>query len=378
MAEKIKTNNLAPKVHPRKLELDLGSYQAKVQNSLINIEKKGILLVNLGSPESSNLKDVKKYLNQFLMDGNVIDIPYLFRLFLVRGVIVPNRANNSAKLYQKIWTNEGSPLIVNSKKLEKKVKTKASIPTALAMRYGSPSIKMGLLDLVKKDITEVLVIPLYPQHAMSSTQTVIEEIEKIKDASFPKLTLSYLPAFYKNNEYIKVLAKSINNKFDRSDHLLFSYHGLPDRHLKKTDPTGSHCLQTEDCCTTPNVAHKTCYKHQCIKTTALVASELGLEKNSYSISYQSRLGNDPWILPSTTETIKKMPANGIKKLAIVTPAFVSDCLETIEEIGMEAKKDFLENGGEKFTRIECLNDNDEWAELIASWVKKGELFEKTN
>jgi len=338
--------------------------------------KRGVLLVNLGSPNSPELKDVKKYLNQFLMDGNVIDIPYLLRLFLVRGIIVPNRSKNSAKLYQKIWTNEGSPLIVNSEKLTGKVKSKSSLPIALAMRYGEPSVKTGLQELVDKDVEHVLVVPLYPQYAMSITRTVIEEVENARDKHFSSLGLSYLPAFYNNEAYIKTLAMSIKTKLNggKPNHLLFSYHGLPERHLKKTDPTGNHCLQTSNCCTTPSEAHKTCYKHQCVKTTELVAAELGLKEGSYSNAYQSRLGKDPWMQPYTSETVKNMPAKGIKELAVVTPAFVSDCLETIEEIGMEAKDDFLENGGKSFTRIECLNDNEVWADLLASWVENSEMF----
>ncbi len=345
-------------------------------NQKTKTNKKGVLLVNLGSPKSPHLKEVKKYLIQFLMDGNVIDSSLLIRFFLVRGIIVPQRAKNSTRLYQKIWTPQGSPLIVNSQKLALGVGSKTKQPLALAMRYGEPSIKKGITELVEKGVTEVLVIPLYPQYAMSSTRTVIEEVEKVKSSYFPNLKLTYLPAFYNNDKYIKVLSKSIKTQINSSkqDHLLFSYHGLPDRHLRKTDPTGTHCLQSKDCCTTPNIAHKTCYKHQCIKTTELVAKELDLKKGSFSISYQSRLGNDPWILPSTTETIKKMPLNGIKNLAIITPAFVSDCLETIEEIGMEAKEDFLSSGGTTFTRVECLNDNDEWAEIIAHWIEKEELL----
>ncbi len=378
MLEKTKIENLEPKTQPQKPKKSLDGYQANVRNSLINIEKKGVLLVNLGSPKSATFKEVKKYLNQFLMDGNVIDIPYLLRLILVRGIIVPTRAKQSANLYQKIWTREGSPLIVNSQKLEAKVKTKTLIPTALAMRYGEPSIKMGLKELSQKGIEKILVVPLYPQYAKSTTATVMQEIEKVKSTYFSSLKVSFLPAFYNNPNYIKVLANSIKNGLNGSkpDHFLFSYHGLPERHLRKADPTGSHCLQKKDCCTTTSIAHKTCYKHQCVKTTELVVKELNLKEGSYSISYQSRLGKDPWIQPYTSETVNDFAANGIKNLAVVTPAFVSDCLETIEEIGMEAKDAFLEKGGEIFTRIACLNDNEEWAEVIASWVETPTLFNK--
>ncbi len=360
----------------KKSEASLDSNREEVGRRGAEVRKTGVLLVNLGSPQSPKVKDVKKYLNQFLMDGNVIDIPYLLRLFLVRGIIVPKRAANSAKLYQKIWTDEGSPLIVNSKKLAKKVTPKISIPLALAMRYGNPSVKNGLTELSKKGIEEVLVVPLYPQYAMSTTRTVMEEVEKVHRKHFPQLTISYLPAFYNQTAYISAVASSIKQSIGKNkpDHLLFSYHGIPERHLLKTDPTGSHCMQSGDCCTTPSEAHATCYRYQCFQTTDLVAKELGLEKSSFSISFQSRLGKDPWMQPYTTDKIKLLPKEGIKKLAVVTPAFVSDCLETIEEIGMEAKEDFLKAGGRKFTRIECLNDNDDWAGLLASWVEDTERF----
>lgn len=336
----------------------------------------GVLLVNLGSPQSPEVKDVKRYLNQFLMDGNVIDIPYLLRLFLVRGIIVPKRSANSAKLYQKIWTEEGSPLIVNSKKLANKVKTKISTPLVLAMRYGDPSVKSGLLELNDAGVNDVLVVPLYPQYARSTTQTVIDEVEKVKAKVFPHMKASYLSPFYNNDEYIKTLANSVGSKLkeEKPDHLLFSYHGLPERHLKKADPTGSHCLQSNDCCSTPNEAHTTCYRHQCFKTTELVAKELGLKKEDYSISFQSRLGKDPWMQPYTTDKVKELADEGTKNLAVVTPAFVSDCLETIEEIGMEAKDEFIQAGGNHFTRIECINDNEDWADLLGTWLQQPERF----
>lgn len=339
---------------------------------------RGVLLVNLGSPRSPETKDVKTYLNQFLMDGNVIDIPYLIRLLLVRGIIVPRRAENSAKLYQSIWTNDGSPLIVNSERLTEKLKGKTLTPLALAMRYGEPSVKAGLTELQEMNVDDVLVVPLYPQYAMSTTRTVMEEVEQIKRKYFSQLKVSYLPAFYNKSEYIKVLADSVRKSLEgvEADHILFSYHGIPERHLRKTDPTGSHCLQSENCCSTSSEAHNVCYRHQCIQTTQLVAKELGLEAGTYSNSYQSRLGKDPWMQPYTTDRVKSLPLEGIKNLAVVTPAFVSDCLETIEEIGVEAQQDFKNAGGEMFTRIDCLNADDEWVELLSEWVKQPELFEE--
>lgn len=337
---------------------------------------KGVLLVNLGSPTSPDVKDVKKYLNQFLMDGNVIDIPVLIRLFLVRGIIVPRRAKYSAGLYQSIWTEEGSPLIVNTDKLAQKMRRQIELPLAISMRYGEPTVKDGLKELIDQGVNDVLVIPLYPQYAMSTTRTVMEEVERVKHKHFPQVKVSYLPAFFDKEEYVQALAGSIKHSLEgvTYDHILFSYHGIPERHLKKTDPTRSHCLMTEACCSTPSEAHKVCYRHQCIQTTELVARELGLEPGTYSNSYQSRLGKDPWMRPYTTDRIKAMPKEGVKNLAVVTPAFVSDCLETIEEIGSEAFEDFIQSGGESFTRIECLNAKDNWVKVLTNWVENPELF----
>lgn len=333
-------------------------------------------MVNLGSPQSPEVAEVKKYLNQFLMDGNVIDIPYLVRLFLVRGIIVPRRAGYSAKLYKSIWTEEGSPLIVNTEQLAEKLKGQIAIPLSIAMRYGEPSVKAGLQELSEQGVDDVLVVPLYPQYAMSTTRTVMEEVEMVQRKNFPRIKVSYLPAFYDKEAYIKVLANSIKHSLDgvEYDHILFSYHGIPERHLKKTDPTGSHCLQVENCCSVNSEAHKVCYRHQCIKTTEQVAKELGMEAGTYSNSFQSRLGKDPWMQPYTTDRVKALPKEGVKRLAVVTPAFVSDCLETIEEIGAEAYEDFTEAGGEFFTRINCLNAQDEWVKVLAEWVEKPELF----
>jgi len=331
---------------------------------------KGILLINLGSPESPKVKDVKKYLTEFLTDKYVIDMPYLLRQFLVRGIIIPSRVKNSAKLYESIWTDEGSPLIVHSKNLTDKVRSKTENHVALAMRYGNPSIKDAVLELTTKGVDEITVLPLYPQYAMSTTQTVLEKLYKVIKEVAKNTPVKEIDPFYNNDQYINVLKDSIEKSVDlkKVDHLLFSFHGIPERHIKKTDPTKSHCKIDGSCCNTPSEAHKNCYRHQCFETAHLVAKKLKLTKDSYTIAFQSRLGKDPWLQPYTTATIKEFPSKGIKNLAVVTPAFVSDCLETIEEIGMEAKEDFLEAGGTYFHRIPCLNSDNDWADLIVNWA----------
>ena len=331
---------------------------------------KGALLVNLGSPDSTSVKDVRKYLDEFLMDARVIDTPYLMRAFLVKGIILNTRPKKSAQAYKKIWWDEGSPLIVLSERLTKKVQSQADIPVELAMRYGKPSLKNGIQKLVDQGVTEILLLPLYPQFAMATTETITVLASQIIHEDHPDVTLTHVPSFYNNEEYIEVLSATIKNHLDevKPKHLLFSYHGVPERHIKKSDITKSHCKIDGSCCQTSSPAHEFCYRHQCYETTKLVAEKLGLEKGFYSSSFQSRLGRDPWLQPYTDVTIDNFAKDGVKKLSVVTPAFVSDCLETLEEIGMEAKDSFLENGGSEFATIPCLNDNDAWVKTIANWI----------
>lgn len=333
--------------------------------------RKGVLIVNLGSPNSTDVKDVKSYLDEFLMDERVIDMPYLLRALLVKGIILNTRPKKSAEAYKKIWWPEGSPLIVLSKRLQDKLQLLVDIPVELAMRYGKPSIEEGLTNLYNQGVEEVLIIPLYPQFAMATTETILVLAEKIRKEKFPTLKVSSLPAFYNKKEYIQNLADSIQDslKSNSADYILFSYHGVPERHIKKSDVTKSHCQINGSCCVTPSKAHEFCYRHQCLETTRQVAEVLGLEEGKFSTSFQSRLGRDPWLQPYTDATIDGLAQQGIKNLAVVTPAFVSDCLETLEEIGMEAAHSFKENGGENFISIPCLNDREDWVQTLSNWIK---------
>ena len=337
---------------------------------------KGVLIVNLGSPNSTEVNDVRKYLDQFLMDERVIDFPKLIRKILVKGLILNIRPKKSSNAYKRIWWKEGSPLIVISKKFHSKIQKKSKVPVSLSMRYGTPSIKSGLQDLKNKGVKEVLVIPLYPQFAMSSVETITVETEDIKNKFFPKMNLSHFPSFYNNPDYIKVLANSINEflKGKKIDHLLFSYHGIPNRHILKSDITGSHCIMNGICCFKKSEAHKYCYRHQCEITTLNVAKNLGLKKGSFSTSYQSRvtiIGS--WLKPYTDKTILEFAKKGYKSIAVVTPAFVSDCLETLEEIGMEASEDFKNNGGKELYLIPCLNYRDDWVKVASNWINEWAL-----
>lgn len=339
---------------------------------------KGVLLVNLGSPDSPTAKDVKPYLDEFLMDERVIDAPKWLRTILVRGIILQTRPKKSAKAYAKIWWDEGSPLIILSEKFTEKLKKHTKMPVALGMRYGSMSIKSALKELADQGVDDVLLVPLYPHYAMSSYETVVVKTLEDQQKHFPSMQVTTMPAFYKHPDYIKALSESIRDglkDFDY-DHILFSYHGIPERHIRKSDPTRFHCKMDDTCCKINSVAHNTCYRHQVYDTTEMVKAYLGLPEAQVSSSFQSRLAGDPWLKPYTDYEFERLAKEGVKKLAVITPAFVSDCLETLEEIAMEGKEEFEEAGGEHYKHIPCLNDNDAWVSVMAKWVNDWELSGK--
>ena len=338
---------------------------------------KGALLINLGSPDSPDPKDVKRYLGEFLMDERVIDLSKALRTFLVKGIILNTRPKKSAKAYKKIWWEEGSPLIVLSKRLRQSVQKKVTIPVELAMRYGTPSIEEGIKNLVNQGINEIILIPLYPQFAMATTETILVLAEEVRLQNHPQVSFTVLPPFYNHPDYIRVLSESIqeNLKGKEWEHLLFSYHGIPERHIRKSDVTKSHCKIDKSCCQTSSKAHQYCYRHQCYETTRQVAEYLELKEGTFSTSFQSRLGLDPWLRPYTDKTVAKFAKKGVKKMAIATPTFVSDCLETLEEIGMEAAEDFEEKGGEKLFVIPCINDRPDWVNVMSRWIDEWALAE---
>lgn len=326
--------------------------------------------MNLGSPDSTSVKDVRVYLDEFLMDERVIDLPYLARLLLVKGIIVPFRAPKSAKAYRSIWTEDGSPLIVVTKQLQAALQEVVSEPVEIAMRYGNPSPTDAFEALMKKmpGLEEVLLVPLYPHYAMSSYETAVVYAEEIHRKKKYPFRLTVVPPYYNEEIYVDALAESMRPYLQQDfDHLLMSYHGVPERHIYKGDITKSHCLKTQDCCEVNSAAHKQCYRHQCLTTTRLVAAKLGLPAGKYSYSFQSRLGRDEWLKPYTAKRLEELPKTGIKKLVIACPAFVSDCLETLEEIAVEGKEIFLHAGGESFTMIPCLNTHPAWVNAVAAF-----------
>jgi len=329
-------------------------------------------MINLGSPDSTSIKDVRRYLDEFLMDERVIGKSYWFRWFLVKVIILNTRPRKSAKAYKKIWWKEGSPLIVLSKRLFDKVTKLVKFPVALAMRYGSISIFKGLKELDDKGVKNITVLPLYPHYAMSSYETVVEKVKDEVKTNFPHLKIKTVEPFYNDKKYIDLLCKKIKSTISKIeyDHILFSYHGIPISHLKISDPTNSHCYKVKDCCNNHSDAHKFCYKHQVLETTELVIKKLKIDKNKYSNAFQSRLPNEAWLKPYTDDELVRLAKEGKKKLVIVTPAFVTDCLETLEEIAMEGKEEFLEAGGESYHYVPCLNDDEDWAKLISKWSDK--------
>jgi protoporphyrin/coproporphyrin ferrochelatase len=335
--------------------------------------KKAVVLMNLGSPDSTKVKDVRRYLNEFLMDKRVIDKPWLLRTLLVRGIIVPFRAPKSAEAYKTIWTDKGSPLIVISKQQQKALAKEIDEPVTIAMRYGSPSPKDAYDELVKNnpDLEEVIVLPMYPHYAMSSYETAVEYAKEHHKKYKYKFKLTFIEPFYNDADFIEALCETIKPYLEQEyDQILFSYHGIPERHILKCDPTGKHCLKVENCCEVPSPAHEYCYRHQCWTTTQLVAEKLSIPKEKIGFSFQSRLGKDPWLQPYTAARFEELPKEGVKKLLVVCPAFVSDCLETIEEIGEEGRESFMHSGGESFELIPCLNVHPLWIETMAKWVGK--------
>ncbi len=327
--------------------------------------------MNLGSPDSTEVKDVRRYLNEFLMDKRVIDMPLLLRALLVRGIIVPFRAPKSAEAYRSIWTKEGSPLIVLSEQLQSALQEQVEEPVVLAMRYGNPAPWDAFDELMQKvpGLEEVVLVPLYPHYAMSSYETAVEYAKQVHRQRKYPFKLSFVPPFYDNQDYLDALAESIKPYLAQEyDHILFSYHGIPERHVHKTDVTGQHCLKSDNCCSAGSEAHKYCYRHQIIETTHRVAAQLNIPADKYSFSFQSRLGRDEWLKPYTVVRLQQMPAEGTKKLLVVCPAFVSDCLETLEEIAEQGKEVFLHAGGGSFTMIPCMNVHPAWVKALASLV----------
>ena len=333
------------------------------------MSQRALLLVNLGSPDSTSVPDVRRYLREFLSDPRVLDLAAPLRWALLEGIILRTRPAKSAHAYEQVWTAEGSPLIATSRRVQAKLGAElgSSLPVYLAMRYGSPSIASVVAQLAADGITELLLFPQYPHYAMSSWETVVVRVNEEIARQAPRIRVTTVQPFFADADYIAALhAVSAPYLAQPHDHVLFSYHGLPERHMRVADSSHAHCTIAPDCCTTCSPAHATCYKAQVLATTRAFVARAGLAPDRHSVSFQSRLTREPWLTPFTDQEFLRLPATGVKKLLVICPAFTADCLETLEEIQQAGRDAFLGAGGESFQQIPCLNDHPALIDFLAS------------
>ena len=330
---------------------------------------RAVLLVNLGSPDSPTEPDVRRYLREFLMDGRVLDAPWPIRFCVVNFTILPTRPKESAHAYSTIWTDEGSPLVVTSRHVRQLLQDRLSVPVELAMRYQNPSIESAVTSLAARGVDQTFLIPLFPHYAMSSYESAVVRVQEVARRIAPGMTVEVMPPYYDHPDYITALIASASDSLaEPHDHVLFSFHGLPERHMRKADPTGNHCLASPSCCETPSTAHKTCYRAQCFKTVRDFVAGAKIPVGKYSVSFQSRLGREPWMQPYTDEVIVQLAQSGVKRLLVLCPAFVSDCLETLEEIGMRGRDSFVKAGGTSLRLVPCMNEHPMWIEALERMV----------
>ena len=338
------------------------------------IGKTGVLIVNLGTPDSPNTPDVRRYLREFLMDGRVIDIPYVSRWMLINFIIAPFRAPKSAKVYKELWTEEGSPLKTYGYAVEEMLQKALGkeYVVKLAMRYQNPNIESGLAELQQLGLSKITVIPFFPQYASASTGSVYEEVMRVLATWQVMPEIRFVNRFLDHPKFIEGFVRQGRKYLSerKFDHILFSYHGLPERQILKGDVTGKQC-KLGSCCDTSNRHNQFCYRAQCFETTRLLVKDLGLAEGTYTTSFQSRLGKTPWIKPYTDEVIKELAGRGVKSVLAFSPSFVADCLETTIEIGDEYRELFEEAGGEHWQLVESLNDSDIWVETLVDLVKDG-------
>jgi protoporphyrin/coproporphyrin ferrochelatase len=333
------------------------------------MNKTSVLLVNLGTPDSPSVKDVRQYLFEFLNDPRVIDIPAIARFFLVNLIIVPFRAPKSAKIYKQLWTDKGSPIIIYGESVKKKLQQSLgnNFEVELAMRYKNPSLESVLERIHNKNYDKIIVIPLFPQYASASTGSVQEKVMKIISKWWIIPEIKFISQFYDNEGFINtIIERSKKYNIEKYDHILFSYHGLPVRQVDKVYPDGSPC-EDHNCEKEINETNSYCYKATCYATTRLISKKLNLAEDKYTVCFQSRLDKD-WLEPFSDKVIIELAKKGAKKLLVFSPAFVADCLETIVEIGIEYQKLFEEHGGEKVQLVESLNDHPMWIETLKNLI----------
>jgi len=334
--------------------------------------KIGVLLVNLGTPDSPEVSDVRKYLDEFLMDERVIDINAFKRTLLVKGIIVPFRSPKTSKLYKEIWDENGSPLLYYSKIQAALVAEQLGVEyhVELAMRYQSPSIPAALERMKAGLVESILVLPLFPQYASASSGSVMQKVMEIL-STWPTIPpVKFINSFHDNKLLIETFADNARKlQPDQYDQILFSFHGLPERQLIKCDHSGQHCLKKADCCSSLTDVNKFCYSAQCHDTARLIAEELNIPSERYAVCFQSRLGKEPWVKPYTTDVLKELAARGKKRLLVFCPAFVADCLETLYEVTVEYGEEFKALGGEEVQLVPSLNDEPKWIQAMIEMIK---------
>ena len=339
------------------------------------MSKRAVLLVNLGSPDSTSVADVRRYLREFLGDERVLDLPAPLRWLLLEGIILRTRPKRSAHAYATVWTKDGSPLIVTSRSVQEKLAAQlgSDMPVYLAMRYGNPSIASVMAKIIADGVEDLLLIPQYPHYAMSSWETVTAKVYAEATLQAPKLRVSTVQPFYEDADYIEALY-TVSQPFleEPHDQLLFSFHGIPVRHLRKADSSKAHCTIVKDCCETCSPIQSTCYRAQCYKTAKAFAKRANLAPERHSVSFQSRLAGEPWLTPYTDFELRRLPATGVKRLLVMSPAFVADCLETLEELSVAGKETFLQAGGISFKQIPCLNDHPAYISFLCNRVRRWE------
>ena len=334
----------------------------------------GLLLCNLGTPDHASPAAVRRYLRPFLSDPRVLDINPVGRWALLNLIILPLRSRKSSAAYQKIWSERGSPLLWHGQDLVTAVRERLGPDWAveLGMRYGNPSFASALGKLRQAGADRVVVFPLYPQYAVSSTGSTVAEVLRVAARPWSPPSLTFVEAFFDDPGFIEAFAAVGGPilKTEKPDHVLMSFHGLPERHMRKTDASGRHCLAQANCCDRLGTDNRACYRAQCFATARALASRLGMADGAWSVSFQSRLGRARWIHPYTDAAIAKLAADGNKRVVVFCPAFVADCLETIEEIGMRAKEQFVAAGGERLTLVPSLNATPAWADAVVGLARR--------
>ncbi|MDD2710830.1 MAG: ferrochelatase [Verrucomicrobiae bacterium] len=333
-------------------------------------DKQAVLLVNLGSPASFETGDVRNYLDEFLSDPRMLDMPGAVRFLLVKGLILPLRAKRLACRYREIWLPGGAPLMIHSRRMREHLQDRVGLKVGLAMRYGAPSIFQALADFSSMGVGKVLLIPLLPHYASSTYESVVERVKVVLAEGGWRMEVRAQPPYFDHPAYIAALAAAAREELDRGyDHLIFSFHGLPERHLRKTDPTHRHCLTVERCCEIPHPCHATCYRAQTLATARCFAASVGIPAEKWSVAFQSKFGPGRWLGPALDDELLRLAAGGVQRLVVMSPSFVTDCLETLHELDVEARQFFLRAGGKEFVRVPCLNTHPAWVETLKIFVE---------